>query len=60
MQPELEGENKKNKNTNLKYTFSRGLPSGKETACNEGATGDPVCLISGSGRSPGGGHGSSL
>ena len=31
----------------------------KESACNAGDAGD-VCLISGSGRSPGGGHGNPL
>ena len=39
-----------------------GLPrwlSGKESACNAGATGD-AGLIPGSGRSPGGGHGNPL
>ena len=39
-----------------------GLPwwlSGKETACNAGATGD-VGSIPGSGKSPGGGHGNPL
>ena len=37
----------------------QGLPcwlSGKESACNAGATGDPG-VIPGLGRSPGGGHG---
>ena len=33
--------------------------SGKESACNAGATGD-VRLIPGLGRSPGGGHGNPL
>ena len=39
-----------------------GFPGGsvsKESACNAGDTGD-VGLISGSGRSPGGGHGNPL
>ena len=44
----------------IKYGCYKGLPqglSGKESTCNAGATGD-VCSISGSRRSPGGGHGS--
>ena len=39
-----------------------GFPGGsvgKESACNAGDTGD-VCSISGSGRSPGEGHGNQL
>ena len=42
--------------------YMYGLPqwlSGKESTCNEGDTGD-VSLITGSGRSPGGGHNNPL
>ena len=40
------------------WGFPDGSP-GKESACNAGSTGD-VCLISGSGRSPGEGNGNPL
>ena len=40
------------------FGFPHGS-AGKESACNSGDTGD-ICLMLGSGRSPGGGNGNSL
>ena len=48
--------------SNFQFQTSSGLPqwlSGKESACNAGATGD-LDLIPASGRSLGGGHGNPL